>query len=208
MARFFWFTVEFGLIKDDGQLKVYGSGLLSSSGELEHCIESPVVQRYPAQLEWIVNQYFEIHHYQPLLFYVDSFAHLFGMVDQLEQWLSQGKLDNVAPGEPLVNPQDLESFLQAKVEDIALMTDHTAVCVITGGSSGIGLATARHFAERGYCVAFCGRQPQRVETATAEIATAAGSAARVLGMVTDVRSLSGCQDLVRAAHQRFGRIES
>ncbi len=119
MARFFWFTVEFGLIKDHGNLKVYGSGLLSSSGELEHCIESPAVQRYPAQLEWVVNQYFEIHHYQPLLFYVDSFSHLFGMVDQLEEWLNAGKLDNVAPGEPLVNAQDLESFLEAKIEDSA-----------------------------------------------------------------------------------------
>lgn len=117
MARFFWFTVEFGLIKDHGQLKVYGSGLLSSSGELEYSVESPAVQRYPAQLEWMINQYFEIHHYQPLLFVVDSFSQLFGMVDQLESWLHEGRLDNVAPGEPLVNPQDLESFLEAKVEN-------------------------------------------------------------------------------------------
>jgi phenylalanine-4-hydroxylase len=65
----------------------------------------------------MVNQYFEIHHYQPLLFVVESFSHLFGMVDQLEQWLQQGRLDNVAPGEPLVNPHDLESFLQAKVDE-------------------------------------------------------------------------------------------
>ena len=36
------------------------------------------------QLEWVINQSFEIHHYQPLLFVVDSFDHLFGLVDQLE----------------------------------------------------------------------------------------------------------------------------
>ncbi len=113
MARFFWFTVEFGLIKQKDGMKAYGSGLLSSIGELEHCIESPDVQRYPAQLEWIVNQYFEIDKFQPLLFWVDSFEQLFDMVDELELWLKKGRLDNVSPGEPAVNPADLDSFLEA-----------------------------------------------------------------------------------------------
>lgn len=113
MARFFWFTVEFGLMKQGGDLKVYGSGLLSSSGEIEYCIESPKVQRYDIALEWVVNQYFEIDHYQPLLFVVDSFDHLFRLVDDLETFLRDGKLDNVAPGEPVTNEQDLKSFLEA-----------------------------------------------------------------------------------------------
>ncbi len=113
MARFFWFTVEFGLMKEPAGMKVYGSGLLSSIGEIEHAVTSSQVQRFPAQLEWMINQYFEIHHYQPLLFYVSSFDHLFGMVDELEVWLTEGRLDNVAPGEPLVNPTDLQSFLDA-----------------------------------------------------------------------------------------------
>ena len=112
MARFFWFTIEFGLMKrPDGGLCAYGSGLLSSYGELPNAIESPDVQRFPLQLEWIVNQYFEIHHYQPLLYVADSFDHIFGLVDQLERWLHAGKLDNVSPGEPLVNEADLASFL-------------------------------------------------------------------------------------------------
>ncbi len=114
MARFFWFTIEFGLMRGkNGEAKVYGSGLLSSFGEIEYCIESPDVQRYPVQLEWVVNQYFEIDKYQPLLFIVDSFDHLFALVDELERWMKEGKLDNVAPGEPLVNEEDLKSFLQA-----------------------------------------------------------------------------------------------
>src|SRR5216683_2944047 len=74
-------------------IKVYGSGLLSSHGEIEHCIESPDVQRFPIQLEWVINQYFEIDHYQPLLFIVDSFDHLFSLVDELERWMRQGKLN-------------------------------------------------------------------------------------------------------------------
>jgi phenylalanine-4-hydroxylase len=116
MARFFWFTIEFGLMKGKGdELKVYGSGLLSSYGEIEHCIESPDVQRYPIQLEWVINQYFEIDHYQPLLFVVDSFDHLFSLVDDLEKWMLDGRLNNVSPGEPGINEGDLLSFLEADV---------------------------------------------------------------------------------------------
>ena len=119
LARFFWFTVEFGLMDRGDDLKAYGSGLLSSIGELEHCIESPRVQRFPIQLEWVINQYFEIDHYQPLLFVVSSFDHLFGLVDELGAWLLDGKLDSVSPGEPLVNPVDLQSFLDAGWDDEA-----------------------------------------------------------------------------------------
>jgi phenylalanine-4-hydroxylase len=115
LARFFWFTIEFGLMRaPDGKgLKVYGSGLLSSHGEIAHAIDSPLVQRYPMQLEWVVNQYFEIDHYQPLLFIVDSFDHLFDLVGELERWMREGRLDNVSPGEPLVSEADLRSFLEA-----------------------------------------------------------------------------------------------
>jgi phenylalanine-4-hydroxylase len=115
MARFFWFTIEFGLIRSGKELRAYGSGLLSSYGELAYSLDSPEVQRYPIQLEWAVNQYFEIDKYQPLLFIVDSFDHLFSLVDELELWLKKGKLNNVSPGEPFVSDSDVESFLSAKV---------------------------------------------------------------------------------------------
>jgi phenylalanine-4-hydroxylase len=115
MARFFWFTIEFGLMRSETGLKVYGSGLLSSFGEIEHAIDSPETQRWPIQLEWAINQGFEIDHYQPLLFIVDSFDHLFSLVDQLEKWMREGKLNNVAPGEPEVNETDLKSFLHAEI---------------------------------------------------------------------------------------------
>jgi len=113
MARFFWFTIEFGLMRGQGGLKVYGSGLLSSYGEIAHAIDSSEVQRYPIQLEWVINQYFEIDHYQPLLFIVDSFDHLFDLVGELERWMREGRLNNVSPGEPAISEPDLRSFLEA-----------------------------------------------------------------------------------------------
>ena len=113
LSRFFWFTVEFGLMRGRQGTVAYGSGLLSSYGELQHAIESDEVQRYPLQLEWLINQGAEIDHYQPLLFIVDSFEHLFDLVNRLEQWMRDGKLYNVAPGLPEVNEHDLRSFIEA-----------------------------------------------------------------------------------------------
>ncbi len=116
MARFFWFTVEFGLMRGEGGLKAYGSGLLSSYGELARSIDSPEVQRYPIRMEWVVNQYFEIDKYQPLLFVVDSFDHLSDLVGQLERWMRAGRLDNLAPGEPEMSEPDVKSFLEAALQ--------------------------------------------------------------------------------------------
>jgi phenylalanine-4-hydroxylase len=113
MARFFWFTVEFGLMRrTDGDLCAYGSGLLSSSSELEHAVVSPQVQRYPFRLEWVVNQYFEIDHWQPLLFVIDSLEQLYDEVDRLDTWVAERRLENVSPGEPAIDEEDLRSFLE------------------------------------------------------------------------------------------------
>ena len=113
MARFFWFTIEFGLMKPPEGMRVYGSGLLSSFGEIEHAIESPDVQRSRIELAEVIHQDFKIDHYQPLLFFVDSFDHLYGLVEQLERWMKEGRLSHVAPGEPELKVSDLESFLAA-----------------------------------------------------------------------------------------------
>ena len=114
MARFFWFTIETGLMRAPGGgdgVKVYGSALLSSRSEIDRAADPRQVQRYSIQLEWVVNQGFLPNFYQPLLFVVDSFDHLFSLVEQLEGWMRQGKLDHVAPGEPEITSEDVASFL-------------------------------------------------------------------------------------------------
>lgn len=113
LARFFWFTVEFGLMHTPEGLRAYGSGLLSSHGELPHALESAEVQRSAASLEWMIHQSFEIDHFQPLLFTVESFEHLYELVGKLEEWMLAGKLDHVAPGEPALSLEDLRSFCLA-----------------------------------------------------------------------------------------------
>ena len=76
LARLFWFTVEFGLIREDGRLKVYGSGLISSPGESRHALSSDAVERRPFDLQTVCDTSFEIDHYQPILYVLESFAQL------------------------------------------------------------------------------------------------------------------------------------
>jgi phenylalanine-4-hydroxylase len=110
LSRVFWFTVEFGLMRGPHGPLAYGSGLLSSFGELQHAIESDEVQRSPAQIEWMIHQEAS-DEYQPLLFVVESFDHLFEMVDRLERWMREGRLNYVAPGRAEIKDSDLEGFL-------------------------------------------------------------------------------------------------
>jgi phenylalanine-4-hydroxylase len=76
LTRLFWFTVEFGLIREVGELRLYGSGLISSPEEARHALESPDVERRPFELEQVCATPFEIDHYQPLLFVLESFTQL------------------------------------------------------------------------------------------------------------------------------------
>ena len=76
LARLFWFTVEFGLIREQGELKLYGSGLISSPGESVHALDSPEVERREFDLDRVCETTFEIDHYQPILYVLDSFEQL------------------------------------------------------------------------------------------------------------------------------------
>src|SRR4026207_892323 len=81
MARLFWFTVEFGLIREEGQIKVYGSGLISSHGDAANAL-GPKCDRRPFSLGAVFNQPFEIDHFQDVLFVVESFDQLFQAVEE------------------------------------------------------------------------------------------------------------------------------
>lgn len=92
IARFFWFTVEFGLMRESGELKAYGSGLLSSAAELEHAMTSNAVERRLFDLDEVLAQPFEIDRLQNRLYIVESFEHLYGLAGRLEWRFSGRKL--------------------------------------------------------------------------------------------------------------------
>ena len=82
MARLFWFTVEFGLIRERGEVRIYGSGLISSGGDAANAL-GPACDRRPFSLDAVVAQPFEIDRLQETLFVVDSFDQLFDAVERL-----------------------------------------------------------------------------------------------------------------------------
>lgn len=75
LGRLYWFTVEFGMVEHEGDIKAYGAGLLSSFGELEHAFSDKVVRK-PFDLEEVINTPFDYSDMQPLLFVIPSYAEL------------------------------------------------------------------------------------------------------------------------------------
>jgi phenylalanine-4-hydroxylase len=82
MTRLFWFTVEFGLIRERGDVRIYGSGLISSAGDAANAL-APSCNRRPFSLDAVIEQSFEIDHFQNTLFVIESFDQLFEAVAEL-----------------------------------------------------------------------------------------------------------------------------
>lgn len=79
LSRLYWYTIEFGLIRQPDGLRAYGAGILSSSGELQFAVKSPSPQRLPLQLERTMRTRYKIDDYQQTYFVIDSFQQLFDM---------------------------------------------------------------------------------------------------------------------------------
>jgi phenylalanine-4-hydroxylase len=77
LARLYWYTVEFGLIRTPKGLRTYGAGILSSAGELPHCIESEKPHRIKFDLMRVMQSKYKIDSFQETYFVIDSFKELF-----------------------------------------------------------------------------------------------------------------------------------
>jgi phenylalanine-4-hydroxylase len=76
LTRLYWYTVEFGLIRQPDGLRIYGSGIVSSKGESIHCLESPAPNRIGFDLERIMRTRYRIDTYQKSYFVIDSYEQL------------------------------------------------------------------------------------------------------------------------------------
>lgn len=86
MGRLFWFTVEFGVIRQEGRIKVYGSGLVSSHGESTHVIEGgPEIRDF--DLDQVLNQEFIVSEMQKVLYAVESFDQIYDAAHEAERRL-------------------------------------------------------------------------------------------------------------------------
>jgi phenylalanine-4-hydroxylase len=112
LARLYWYTVEFGLIRSERGLRVYGAGILSSGGEIEYCLRDPSPRRIPMQVERTMRTLYKIDSYQETYFVIDSFKQLFDdtavdfapMYDRLKA-LDALPANTLLPGETNFSPE-------------------------------------------------------------------------------------------------------
>ena len=76
LTRLYWYTVEFGLIRQDDGLRIYGSGIVSSKGESIHCLESNAPNRIGFDMRRIMRTRYRIDTFQKTYFVIDSFEQL------------------------------------------------------------------------------------------------------------------------------------
>jgi phenylalanine-4-hydroxylase len=77
LARLYWYTVEFGLIKSSEGLRAYGAGILSSKGETTYSLADPSPHRVEFNLERVLRTGYLIDDYQQTYFALESFEQLF-----------------------------------------------------------------------------------------------------------------------------------
>ena len=80
LARLYWYTVEFGLAREDGALKIYGAGILSSFGESHYAVESAKPGRHAFDLERVMRTRYRTDAFQEAYFVIDRFEDVLKLV--------------------------------------------------------------------------------------------------------------------------------
>ncbi len=88
LQTLYWFTIEFGLIKEDGQIRIYGAGILSSEKETKHIFESDI-NAHPFDIQHIINTPYDISDIQLDYFVIDSYKNLFESLAQFEEIINK-----------------------------------------------------------------------------------------------------------------------
>ncbi len=86
LSRIYWFTIEFGLIRENGELRIYGSGILSSKGETKFSL-SDEPAHYPYDVKRIMNQEYWKDKFQDKYFVIESFEQLYNSIPEIESVL-------------------------------------------------------------------------------------------------------------------------
>jgi len=95
IARLFWYTIEFGLIKTDKGLRAYGGGILSSISETVYAIDSPKPKRIPFDLMTALRTPYRIDEIQPLYFVLNDFHQLYELMNiDLMKYIRQAHIEN------------------------------------------------------------------------------------------------------------------
>ncbi len=81
LARLYWFTIEFGLLKQKDQLRIYGGGILSSKGETVYALEDTHAARKPFDALDVLRTPYRIDIMQPVYFVINNFDTLYDLTN-------------------------------------------------------------------------------------------------------------------------------
>ena len=84
LGRIYWFTIEFGLIRENGELRIYGAGIISSKGETEHCM-SELPEKIDFDVREMFNTGFRTDILQEKYFVIDSFEQLYQSIPEIRR---------------------------------------------------------------------------------------------------------------------------
>ncbi|GAB4051583.1 phenylalanine 4-monooxygenase [Spirosoma litoris] len=89
ISRLYWYTVEFGLIRESNELRIYGGGILSSVGETTYSLFSTEPRRVPYDVQTLLKTPYIIDHFQEQYFVIESYEQLYQSVPQIEATLEE-----------------------------------------------------------------------------------------------------------------------
>ncbi len=92
LQRLYWYTVEFGLIREGGKVKIYGGGILSSSGESQYSLFSDVPKRINYNVAEIMQTEVKIDEFQRQYFIIESYEKLYNSLLEVEEVLKGTKV--------------------------------------------------------------------------------------------------------------------
>jgi phenylalanine-4-hydroxylase len=108
LARLYWYTVEFGLIRQSGSLLLYGAGIVSSYGESVYALDDPRPKRIGFDLQRVMRTNYKIDDFQANYFVIDSFDDLLRQTLQTDfapLYTRLAELPSIAPGTVLNEDQ-------------------------------------------------------------------------------------------------------
>ena len=100
LARLYWYTVEFGLAREDGELKIYGAGILSSFGESHYALESAKPNRVDFELERVLRTRYRSDAFQEGYFVIDRFEDVLRLVQRNDLPALYERLDRLEDLDP------------------------------------------------------------------------------------------------------------
>lgn len=106
LARLYWHMVEFGLVREDGEIRAYGAGILSSSAETVYSTESPKPRRLRFDPWRVLRSDYFIDDLQPTYFVISDYAELFAAMERVPALLEAARdAEPIPPG--AASPDDI-----------------------------------------------------------------------------------------------------